>query len=119
MVDAAGKYVKTLAAYGNDSQYWPDMRQWWKAAQGNRVARSMTHATQPAGRYPLSWDGTDQKGSGVPLGKYTIWVEVSAEHGPYSAKFATIDLGRGPASATIAAASAFEAVTVTFGPGGK
>ena len=53
----------------------------------------MTHATQQAGKYPLTWDGTDQQGAGVPLGKYKIWVEVAAEHGPYSAKFAVIDCG--------------------------
>ena len=119
VTDAAGKHVKTLAAYGNDSQYWPDMRQWWRVAQDDRSLRSVTHATRPAGKYPLSWDGTDQRGRGVPLGTYKVWVEVSSEHGPYAAKFATIDLGRSPARATIGASSAFGAVTLAYGPGDR
>ncbi len=119
VTDAAGKHVKTLAAYGNDPKYVADMRQWSKAAAGDRTLRHVTHATQQAGRYPLSWDGTNQKGSGVPLGKYTVWVEVSAEHGPYAAKFASIELGQSPAKVTIGKSAAFGDVAVAYGPGGR
>ena len=119
VTDAAGKHVKTLAAFGNDPEWLPDMRQWWKLAHGDRRLQGVTHATQRAGKYPLSWDGTDQKGGGVPLGKYTVWVEVGSEHGPYSAKFASIDLGSSPARATIAQSAAFSDVTLAYGPGGK
>jgi thiamine biosynthesis lipoprotein ApbE len=119
VTDSSGRHVKTLAAFGNDPRYWRDMREWWKVAQNDRTLQSITHATQLAGKYPLTWDGTDQKGKAVPLGKYNIWVEVSAEHGPYSAKFAPIVLGKDPATAKITASSAFEDVTISYGPGEK
>jgi hypothetical protein len=95
------------------------MREWWKLAQNDRTIQSVAHATQRAGKYPLSWDGTDQKGNGVPLGQYKIWVEVSAEHGPYGVKFASIVLGKDPAQAKISASSAFNDVSITYGPGDK
>jgi thiamine biosynthesis lipoprotein ApbE len=121
VTDANGKHVKTLGAWGDDPKYVADMRQWSKAAHDDRTVsvRSVTHATQPAGKYPLSWDGTNQKGSGVPLGRYTIWIEVSAEHGPYAAKFGSITLGQEPAQAVITKSIAFKDVTVTYGPGAR
>jgi thiamine biosynthesis lipoprotein len=119
VTDGAGHHVRTLAVYGNEQRYQADLRQWWKLASTNRVLRSMSHATQRSGQYPLTWDGTDQRGGGVPLGKYTVWVEVASEHGPYAARFASIDLGTTPAKATIPASSAFAAVTLAYGPGGK
>jgi thiamine biosynthesis lipoprotein len=119
VTNSAGKHVKTLGAFGNDPKYWHDMREWWKLAQNDRTIQSVAHATQRAGKYPLSWDGTDQKGNGVPLGQYKIWVEVSAEHGPYGVKFASIVLGKDPAQAKISASSAFNDVSITYGPGDK
>lgn len=119
VTDAAGKHVRTLGAYGNDAQYYPDMHEWWKIAQGNRSLQSTTHATQQAGKYPLAWDGKDQKGNGVPLGKYNLWVEVSAEHGPYAARFVPIILGSEPAKVILKATSAFSDVTVSYGPAEK
>jgi thiamine biosynthesis lipoprotein len=116
VVDSAGNYVKTLAAFGNEERYWHDMRQWWKLAQDDEAIQRVTHATQRAGKYPLAWDGTDQKGNGVPLGKYTIWVEVAAEHGPYAARFAAIELGKEPARVTIGASAAFKDVVISYGP---
>lgn len=119
VTDASGKHIKTLGAYGNDPRYMHDMHEWWKLAQNDRTLQSVTHATQRAGKYPLSWDGTDQKGNGVPLGKYNIWVEVSAEHGPYSAKYTSIVIGKDSVQAKIASSSAFNEVSIKYGPGEK
>jgi thiamine biosynthesis lipoprotein len=117
ITDSAGRHVKTLAAYGNNAKWLREMREWWKLASNDRKLQSVTHATQRAGKYPLVWDGTNQQGAGVPLGKYTVWVEVGSEHGPYAARFASIDLGKGPATAVIGRSSAFSDVALTYGPG--
>ena len=115
VTDMAGRHIKTLGAYGDDPRYWRDLREWWKVAQNDRKLQSMTHATQQAGSYRLAWDGTDQRGNGVPLGTYKVWVEVAAEHGPHSAKFTSITVGSEPTQATIPASSAFAAVSVRYG----
>ena len=119
ITDSGGKHVKTLGAFGNDPRYLHDMHEWWKFARDDRTLQSITHATQRGGQYLLSWDGTDQKGNGVSLGKYTLWVEVSAEHGPYSAKYSALQLGGDPVEAKITASSAFSDVKINYGPGDK
>ena len=119
ITDAGGKHVKTIGAWGNEQRWMRELREWWKIAGSDRALQTISHATQRAGSYPLSWDGTDQKGNGVPLGKYTIWIEVAAEHGPHSVKSGSITLDRQPASITIAATDAFNEVKVQYGPAGK
>lgn len=116
VTDSQGKHVKTLAAYGNEQKWLKEMKEWWKMAASDKKLLAITHATQAAGAYPLMWDGTNQKGSGVPLGKYNIWVEVGAEDGPYSAKFASIELGPKPATAKINKSAAFNEVAIAYGP---
>lgn len=119
VTDSAGRHVKTLGAWGNETKYLKEMREWWKFAQKDRALQSMTHATQRAGKYPLTWDGTDQKGDPVPTGKYSICVEVAAEKGPHSAKWTTINCGPAEAAATIASSAAFNDVAITYGPADK
>ena len=119
VTDSAGKYVKTLAAYGDERRWLTEMKEWWKFAANNKALLSTTHATQAAGNYPLAWDGTNEKGSGVPLGKYNIWVEVGAEHGPYSVKFAAIEVGQKLVTGKINKSSAFDEVALRYGPGAK
>ena len=84
--------------------------------QNDKSLQAVTHATQKAGKYPLVWDGTDQKGDGVANGTYTIWVQVASEHGANVARSAKIECGPKPASASIAASSAFLEVPITYGP---
>lgn len=115
VTDSKGKHVKTLAAFGNETKWLAEMREWWKLAKDNRALRSITRATQRAGKYPVQWDGTDQRGNGVPLGTYKLWVEVAAEHGPYACKSATITLGRESTTATINKSAAFAEVKITYG----
>lgn len=119
VTDMNGKLVKVLGAYGNEERWMRDMREWWKIAGGNRKVQAMSRATKSAGKYPVSWDGTNLQGSGVPLGQYKVWVEVGSEHGPYAAKSGTITLSKDAATATIAESSAFKKVAITFGPQSK
>jgi flagellar hook assembly protein FlgD len=67
----------------------------------------------------MTWDGTDQKGHGVPLGKFNIWVEVTSQNGPYAARYEFITLGNDPAEAKISATEAFSDVIINYGPGVK
>ena len=44
---------------------------------------SVTGATRPSGEYTLVWDGKNDAGEYVPLGKYTVFIEAAREHGTY------------------------------------
>ena len=90
--------------------------EWWKLAKDDKALQAVTHATQKAGKYPLVWDGTDQKGNGVANGTYVIWVQVASEHGANVAKSVKIDCGTTPATAKIPATAAFLEVPIKYGP---
>lgn len=119
VVDSTGKHVKTLGAWGNEMKYVKEMREWWKLAQNDRSLQSVTHATQRAGKYPVTWDGKDQKGKAVPTGTYTLWIEVAAEKGPHVAKSVQIVCDTKESTATLAASAAFKDVAIRYGAGGK
>ena len=108
--------MKTIAAYGNETKWLREIREWWKIAQNDKALQGITHATQKAGKYPLVWDGTDQQGNGVANGTYTIWIQVGSEHGANVAKSAKITCGPTPATATIPANGAFLETKIKYGP---
>jgi thiamine biosynthesis lipoprotein ApbE len=119
IVDAKGDHVKTLAAFGDETKYLKEIRQWWKFARNDRKLQSVTHATQRASTYPLTWDGTDQAGEKVPAGAYTLWVEVASEDGPHAAKSIKLDCGTAEVKTTLTATAAFKDVLITYGPAAK
>lgn len=116
ITDSAGNHVKTLGAWGDETKYLKEIRQWWKFARNDRQLQRMTHATQRASKYPLTWDGTDQSGKPMPTGSYSIWVEAASEDGPHAAKSIKLDCGTVATKATLTATSAFKDVPVTYGP---
>lgn len=116
VTDLAGKHVKTIGAWGNEARWMKDVQEWWKVAKDDTSLQKISRATMKPGKYKVAWDGTDQKGNGVPPGQYKVWVQVAAEHGPNVAKSTTIDCGKTAAKASIAASSAFKAVPISYGP---
>ena len=86
--DAAGQFVKTL-------RLWADRRKqylytWNNHTNGNTVD-GVTGATYSShGTRTATWDFTDISGNLVPVGQYTLWLELTDQHsqGPrYSFNF--------------------------------
>ncbi len=115
--DAEGKRVRTVAVWGKQRKYLPDLRAWWKVAGTDAAwAESITRATRPAGQHRIVWNGEDDKGKALPPGTYTVVLEVNREHGTYSLKQGKIDCGAAPSEGTIPSAAEFDEAPLTFGP---
>lgn len=115
--DSRGKYVKTLAIWGNQKKYIKTVTSWWKLAEMNQMlAASATRATRGAGSYPLAWDGTNDAGKAVAAGNYKVIVETSAEHSGHQMGSATIECGNAGSTATIAATPHFDEIKLTYAP---
>jgi thiamine biosynthesis lipoprotein ApbE len=115
--DAEGKRVRTVAVWGNQPKYMPDLSEWWKqASQDQQWAMSITRATRPAGQYKLAWDGMDDQGKPLPAGTYTIFLEVNRQHGTHATQSGQIACNKLPAQGTIPAGSEYGQATLAFGP---
>jgi thiamine biosynthesis lipoprotein len=115
--DAEGKRVRTVAVWGKQRKYLPDLRAWWKVARDEAAwAESITRATRPAGKHSIAWDGENDQGQPLPPGTYTVVLEVNREHGTYAMKQGTIECGASPARGTIPSAAEFEEAPIVYGP---
>jgi thiamine biosynthesis lipoprotein ApbE len=118
--DESTQRVRTVAVWGNQRKYLPDLRTWWKVAQQDAAwAQSVTRATRSAGQHRIAWDGLDDQGKPVPAGTYTVFLEVNREHGTHAIESGKIVCGKVAAKGTISAASEFDAAEISFGPVGK
>jgi thiamine biosynthesis lipoprotein ApbE len=82
--DENHKPVRRIAVWYNKPRWLPDLRSWFAAKREVEFdAASVTGATRGAGEYTLVWDGKNDKGEYVPLGKYTVFIEAAREHGTY------------------------------------
>jgi len=77
------KGVHTLAFWQEQSDWYKDLRQWWR-----KIGRinspnydAMTSATKKAGTYQLFWDGNLVTGETVSAGKYVVHIEAVREQG--------------------------------------
>jgi len=82
--DEDHKPVRRIAVWYNKPRWLPDLRSWFAAKREVEFdAASVTGATRGAGQYTLVWDGKNDAGEYVPLGKYTVFIEAAREHGTY------------------------------------
>jgi thiamine biosynthesis lipoprotein ApbE len=82
--DEKHKPVRRIAVWYNKPRWLPDLRSWFAAKREAEFdVASTTGATRGAGQYTLVWDGKNDKGEYVPLGKYTVFIEAAREHGTY------------------------------------
>jgi thiamine biosynthesis lipoprotein ApbE len=113
ITNASGAHVRTLAMWGDRSKYQRDLSKWWGlAGRDNSIVDAVTRATRNAGKYELEWDGLDQRGTAVPAGMYTFWVEAAYQNGPHSVRSATVVCGAARATGAIEATDAFAAGSV-------
>lgn len=92
--------VRTLALWFNNYRWLPDLRKWYskhyEMTQQYDFMGSITSATRSAGKYTIKWDGLDHQGKHHKSGKFTVYIEVSREHGTYQLIKSEIDLNRKP-----------------------
>jgi hypothetical protein len=116
--DDQQQHVTTLAVWGDDARWLRQMDHWSRIFKGNpKLVPSVTRPTRNAGHYTLAWNGADRDGRRAPQGKYTVWVEVSYEHGSRVGKSAVLECGTDPARIRIDANDAFGAAEANFKEG--
>jgi hypothetical protein len=71
------------------------------ASEGKKLAKSLTGATRPPGKYTLNWDGKDNKGNPVKAGRYTVFIEATREHGTDQTMRQEMDFNGRPAQVTL------------------
>ncbi len=115
--DTAGRYVRTLAVWGDKWKYLEELTDWWRFARNDRALNTTaTRATRPAGEYRVAWNGLDDTGNPMPQGSYKINVEVSREHGTYARKSGTIACAAAPATITLPETAEFAPIVIAYGP---
>lgn len=117
--DSAGKPIRTVAVWGNEPKYIPNLTNWWQFAKGQpKVVANTTRATRAPGKYPVTWDGLDDAGQPVPQGSYNVVLEVRREHAGHDIHRTTIQCGTASAQGLIPGAVEFLDCPVTYGPPG-
>lgn len=90
LIDPDGKYVKTLYVQGDDKEWYPDLKQWWKFSDGSKEKiDAITGATIGNGQrniISLSFDESQfDKG-------YTLRFESAVENQEYHTVDAEVPL---------------------------
>ena len=80
--------VRTISVWHGRDKYMPELKSWYlkyrdRYSSDPNFSSSSTSATRAAGKYTLKWDGKDDEGRPVKLGKYVLKIEASREHGTY------------------------------------
>jgi thiamine biosynthesis lipoprotein ApbE len=81
--------VRTLALWYHEDRYLTEMKSWYRAdrlrsmSETTSIVRTKGSATRSPGKYSVKWDGKDNDGKPVKAGTYTVYLEVSREHGTY------------------------------------
>ncbi|HKW00558.1 MAG TPA: DUF2271 domain-containing protein [Vicinamibacterales bacterium] len=81
--------VRTVALWYHEDRYLTEMKAWYRAdrlrsmSETTSIVRTVGSATRAPGKYSVKWDGKDNDGKLVKAGTYTVFLEVSREHGTY------------------------------------
>jgi hypothetical protein len=93
------------------------MTAWWQAVGGDpKLVRSVTRATREAGKYTITWDGKDDKGTALPKGTYTLVVEINREHGRHVGEKIKVACQDKKVSTVMKATAESEESAVEYGP---
>jgi len=101
--NSKGLPVRTLILWiglgGSGPDRWlPDLRRWYRddevktLIEKKNMVYLTARPTRSPGNYSMIWDGKDDDGKPLPLGKYTIYLESAREHGPYSITHKTVTI---------------------------
>ena len=112
--------VKTMALWVQKPRWIPELKSWYhddrmrSMAEGSELIGSFTSATRPAGKYAIKWDGKDNAGKLVKIGKYTVCLEVSREHGGYNIYRQEMDLSGSPKQVTLKSDSEVTSASIDY-----
>lgn len=81
--DSAGKSVRTLALWRENSKWLKDIRRWWRKVgrKDSDLVDAITSATRAAGTYQLNFKALDDAENKLPAGDYVLNIEVVRENG--------------------------------------
>lgn len=115
--DSSHRVVRTLAMWGRQGKYLPEMTKWWRAIHGDSEAiRSVARPTRNPGAYTLAWDGRDETGAAVAAGTYRLCLEINREHGHHVSESIDVKCSAQPVQAELRATAESDAVQVSYGP---
>jgi thiamine biosynthesis lipoprotein ApbE len=99
--DADGFPVKTALLWLQNDQPGPrwhrDLTRWYRNDRARKTAEQkeligvISGATRGPGNYHAHFDGSDNEGNPLPHGKYTLFLEVTREHGTHQLIRQSID----------------------------
>ncbi|TWX66123.1 DUF2271 domain-containing protein [Colwellia sp. C1TZA3] len=77
------KSVRTLVLWRKKPKWLKDIRRWWRnvGRKDAELVDAITSATHAAGTFPLSFSAVDDAKKPIPLGDYTLYIEVVREKG--------------------------------------
>lgn len=114
--DEAGEPVRTLCLWIQRERWLRDLRRWHRYHGSDReLIDAVTRATRNPGRYDLVWDGCDDAGRVLPLGRYTVFIEAAREHGSYQVTSGAIDTREARAVVDLEANVEIESARLSFG----
>ncbi|HEY4029901.1 MAG TPA: DUF2271 domain-containing protein [Caulobacteraceae bacterium] len=105
----------------SDSRRAPSVGIWITDQEGKSVRTLRRPGDKPsrasgqAGGYGVLWDGKDDAGARLGVGRYAVNIETTGEHGGRSLQTIPIDLGRTPVSASAQGDSELGPATVRYG----
>ena len=101
ITDQDGKLVRTLFHLGNRPRRYLDSNYvWWRGfnadGQGPDKLVGVTRPSRPPGKYSAVWDGKDDAGNPLGVGRYVVNIEMTREHGGHSLQTIPLDIGKNP-----------------------
>lgn len=116
VTDSERKLVRTLNVFGKDPKWQDSNYLWWK--RYGRTMSNLDTVAKPSrapGHYSVVWDGKDDAGNTVAVGKYTLHIEAAREHGGHSYQSFDIDASSGASNQTLPAKDEFGTLSYRFG----
>jgi thiamine biosynthesis lipoprotein len=115
--DSERRLVRTLLVVGPEARWRESNYVFWRRFE--RMAPEAVHAmarpTRAPGRYDVIWDGRSDSGQPAPLGRYTLTIEASREHGEHSIQTILLDIGATPFDANAEASQELGPTRVRYG----
>ena len=116
--------VRTLALWyqnnGGGNRWLPNLKRWHRNDRVRALVEpidlleTVAQASRRPGEYTLMWNGTDNAGQVVKPGEYTVYIEVSREHGTYQLMRQRMTLGDEPASAELEANAEIGSASIEY-----
>jgi thiamine biosynthesis lipoprotein len=117
VTDEARNLVRTLLILGPQPRWRESNYIFWRRVERMDAARiaAVARPTRAPGRYDVAWDGRTDAGERAPLGRYTINIEASREHGGHSFVSVPIDLEAGAVNFSAEASQELGQTRIEYG----